>query len=169
MTKSGVRAEYSSVSKWLHWLILALLVIQFAIAWTMPEIGRGSVPIGLIGWHLSLGLTILAVMVVRLAWRLTHPVPPVPADLSPALATLSRATHNLLYAVLIARTVTRRCPCNACHGAPRNRSPACLWRVLSRRGPKRPDAAAHAALTPHQGPKQTGPQHDADHPTRLRF
>ena len=40
-------------------------------------------------------------MVVRLAWRLTHPVPPVPADLSPALATLSRATHNLLYAVLI--------------------------------------------------------------------
>jgi len=38
---------------------------------------------------------------VRLAWRLTHPAPPAPADLAPALATLSRVTHYLLYAVLI--------------------------------------------------------------------
>lgn len=101
MTKSDSRAEYSSVAKSLHWLILALLVVQFTIAWTMPDIGRGSVPTGLIGWHLSVGLAILAVMVVRLAWRVTHPVPPAPADLSPALATLSRATHYLLYVVLI--------------------------------------------------------------------
>ena len=101
MVKTEGRAEYSSVAKSLHWFILALLIIQFAIAWTMPDIGRGSVPTGLIGWHLSVGLTILAVMVVRLAWRLTHPAPPAPADLPPALATLSRVTHYLLYAILI--------------------------------------------------------------------
>ncbi len=94
-------AEYTGVAKSLHWLILGLLVVQFAIAWTMPEIGRGSVPTGLIGWHLSVGIAILAVMVVRLAWRLTHPAPPAPSDLQPALATLSRVTHYLLYAVLI--------------------------------------------------------------------
>jgi len=84
---------YSSVAKALHWLILALLVVQFAIAWTMPKIGRGSVPTGLIGWHLSVGVTVLAVMIVRLAWRATHPAPPAPADLPLALATLSRITH----------------------------------------------------------------------------
>lgn len=95
------RPGYTSVAKLLHWLILALLVIQFAIAWTMPNIGRGSVPTGLIGWHLSVGVTILAVMLVRLGWRLTHPAPPPPADLPASLALLARVTHYLLYALLI--------------------------------------------------------------------
>ena len=101
MTVIHNRTDYTSIAKLFHWLILALLVVQFAIAWTMPDIGRGSVPTGLIGWHLSVGVAILAVMIVRLAWRLTHPAPPAPADLAPALATLSRVTHYLLYAVLI--------------------------------------------------------------------
>jgi len=101
MTVIHNRTEYTGIAKLFHWLILALLVVQFAIAWTMPDIGRDSVPTGLIGWHLSVGAAILAVMIVRLAWRLTHPAPPAPADLAPALATLSRVTHYLLYAVLI--------------------------------------------------------------------
>lgn len=101
MTVIHNRTEYTGIAKLFHWLILALLVVQFAIAWTMPDIGRDSVPTGLIGWHLSVGAAILAVMIVRFAWRLTHPAPPAPADLAPALATLSRVTHYLLYAVLI--------------------------------------------------------------------
>ena len=101
MTVIDDRADYTGIAKLLHWLILVLLVAQFVIAWTMPDIGRGSVPTGLIGWHLSVGVAILAVMIVRLAWRLTHPAPPAPADLAPALATLSRVTHYLLYSVLI--------------------------------------------------------------------
>ena len=101
MTVIHNRTEYTGIAKLFHWLILALLVVQFAIAWTMPDIGRDSVPTGLIGWHLSVGAAILALMIVRFAWRLTHPAPPAPADLAPALATLSRVTHYLLYAVLI--------------------------------------------------------------------
>ena len=101
MTVIHNRTDYTSIAKLFHWLILALLVVQFAIAWTMPDIGRDSVPTGLIGWHLSVGAAILAVMIVRLAWRLTHSAPPAPADLAPALATLSRVTHYLLYSVLI--------------------------------------------------------------------
>ena len=93
--------QYTGVAKSLHWLIMALLIIQFAIAWSMPEIGRGSVPTGSIGWHLSVGVAILAMMIVRVAWRLTHAVPPAPVDLAPALVLLSRVIHYLLYAVLI--------------------------------------------------------------------
>ncbi len=101
MTNTKDQTQYSGVAKSLHWLILVLLIVQFAIAWTMPQIGRGSLPIGLIGWHLSVGLAIFAGMIVRLAWRLTHPVPSAPSDLSPGLAALSRRTHYLLYIVLI--------------------------------------------------------------------
>lgn len=94
-------ASYSQVAKTFHWLVVALIVVQFAIAWTMPDVGRGARPIGLIGWHLTVGTTILAVVFLRFAWRLTHPAPSPPADLPAALAALSRATHYGLYALLI--------------------------------------------------------------------
>jgi cytochrome b561 len=92
---------YSGVARSLHWLIVALLIAQFAIAWTMPDVHRGTRPIGLIAWHLSVGTSILAVMLVRLLWRWTHPAPPPPAKLSPLLRAVSRLTHYLLYLLLI--------------------------------------------------------------------
>ena len=42
-------ASYSQVAKTFHWLVVALIVVQFAIAWTMPDVGRGTRPIGLVG------------------------------------------------------------------------------------------------------------------------
>ena len=92
---------YTPAAKAFHWLIVAMVVTQFAIAWTMPEISRGTRPIDLIAWHLSVGAAILFVALARLGWRSTHPAPP-PIDLSPALKAISRATHVLLYLVLIA-------------------------------------------------------------------
>ena len=94
-------AEYPAALRVLHWLVVGLVVTQFGIAWTMPDIHRGTPPLGLVGWHLSVGLVILALMLVRLAVRLTHGVPPAPEDLPTALRLLSRATHYLLYALLL--------------------------------------------------------------------
>lgn len=92
---------YNAPAKVLHWLIVGLLVAQFAVAWTMPDVGRDTKPIGLIAWHLSIGTVILLVMLIRLGWRLVSTVPPAPSDLAPPLRMLSRATHFLLYAILI--------------------------------------------------------------------
>jgi cytochrome b561 len=94
--------KYNVVSRILHWVVAALVFLQFGIAWTMPEVERGTQPVGLIAWHLSIGTAILAVMLLRLIWRLTHAVPPVPNDLSPSLQIVSRATHYIIYAILIA-------------------------------------------------------------------
>ena len=44
---------YGPGAKSLHWLVVALLLVQFAIAWTMPGIRRGTCPDGLIGLHRS--------------------------------------------------------------------------------------------------------------------
>ena len=93
--------RYPVVLRFMHWLIVAIVVVQFAVAWTMPEIHRGTPPTGLIDWHLSIGSTILAVMLGRLGWRLSHRVPPPPNDLASSLRGLSRITHYLLYALLI--------------------------------------------------------------------
>jgi cytochrome b561 len=63
--------KYNVVSRILHWVVAALVVVQFGIAWTMPEVERGTQPVGLIAWHLSIGTAILAVMLLRLIWRLS--------------------------------------------------------------------------------------------------
>ena len=92
---------YNEVVKWLHWLIVVLLVVQFGVAWTMPEVHRDTQPVGLIAWHLSIGATILFVMLVRLLSRMANAVPPPPPHLPSALRLLSRATHFLLYGILL--------------------------------------------------------------------
>jgi hypothetical protein len=35
-------AGYTATAKFLHWLIVALVVAQFIVAWTMPHIGRNT-------------------------------------------------------------------------------------------------------------------------------
>lgn len=90
---------YDGVARLLHWLIVALIVAQFVLGWTMPDVHRDTQPVKLIAWHLGVGSTLLAVMLVRVVWRGTHRPPP--HTLAPVLQALSRATHFLLYAALI--------------------------------------------------------------------
>jgi cytochrome b561 len=92
---------YNHTAKSLHWLVLVLLVVQFAVAWTMPDIHRDTKPVGIIAWHLGIGVFILLVMLLRLGWRVVSEAPPAPIGLPPSLRRLSRATHFLLYAILI--------------------------------------------------------------------
>lgn len=44
--------KYDFVARTLHWLVLILLVAQYAVAWTMPDIHKGTLPVGLVAWHL---------------------------------------------------------------------------------------------------------------------
>ncbi|NTX27447.1 cytochrome b [Burkholderia pyrrocinia] len=93
-------ARYDAVARFLHWLIVALVVAQYAIGWTMPDVHRDTQPIGLIAAHLIVGTALLAAMAGRVLWRATHRPPA--SDLSPAMRALSGVTHFALYALLIA-------------------------------------------------------------------
>jgi cytochrome b561 len=93
-------ATYGLVARLLHWLIVVLIVAQFVLGWTMPDVHRDTQPVGLIAWHLTIGTALIAAMAVRIVWRLTHRPPP--GNLPPLLGTVSRSTHFLLYAALIA-------------------------------------------------------------------
>ncbi|MBY4867847.1 cytochrome b [Burkholderia sp. Bp9017] len=93
-------ARYDAVARLLHWLIVTLIVAQYAIGWTMPDVHRDTQPVGLIAAHLIVGAALLAAMACRVLWRVTHRPPP--DDLSPVMRTLSGATHVALYALLVA-------------------------------------------------------------------
>ena len=92
------RTEFDLVAKAFHWGMALLLVVQYTVAWTMPHIGKGTLPVGLVAWHLSIGTALLAMLLARLLWRLSHPVNHV--STSPLLNALAGAGHISLYLLL---------------------------------------------------------------------
>jgi cytochrome b561 len=92
---------YTGTAKALHWLIVALLIAQFALAWTMPHIGRNTPITTLISLHFTVGVVILAVALVRLLRRLGHSEPE-PEIGTPRWQIISaRIVHWLLYCLLV--------------------------------------------------------------------
>jgi cytochrome b561 len=99
------RLHYGTTAKTLHWLVVGLLLIQYPIGWLMPDIHRGMLPGAPMSFHVSFGITILALIVPRLIWRLTYPVAP-DASLPRWQRLASEGMHWLLYVLLFATTVT---------------------------------------------------------------
>src|SRR5450631_3754275 len=99
------RVQYGTTAKVFHWIVVALLLVQYLIGWLMPDIHRGMKPGAAMTFHVSVGLLILILIVLRFAWRLGHPVAPE-SSLSPWQRLSSEAVHWLLYALVLATTVT---------------------------------------------------------------
>ena len=97
--------QYGTTAKVFHWLIVALLLAQYPIGWLMPDIHRGMKPGAAMTFHVSFGMVILVLIVLRLAWRLAHPVAPK-SSLPPWQRLSSEAVHWLLYALVLATTIS---------------------------------------------------------------
>ena len=95
-------ARYTAVAVGLHWLVAALVLVQVTWGWSMQQIPKS--PPGLradaFNVHKSIGLVLLALMLLRLGWRLLHRPPPL-SGLPPWQRRLAHATHRVLYAALI--------------------------------------------------------------------
>jgi cytochrome b561 len=99
------RLQYGTTAKLFHWLIVALLVVQYPIGWLMPDIHRGQQPGAGMTVHISLGLLILAFIVLRFIWRLSHPVAPE-SSLPIWQRFSSEVVHWMLYFLVLATTLT---------------------------------------------------------------
>jgi cytochrome b561 len=99
-TGLSTQYRYNVVSRCLHWALLALLIVEFSIAWTMPEVEKDTRPVGLIAWHLFFGTLILTVVLLRILWHFTQTTPDsVPMPRWQELT--AKITHRLLYIVLV--------------------------------------------------------------------
>lgn len=96
----GSDARYGPVAQVFHWLVVVLLAAQY-LTELLPRLLPKDYEDAFVGPHVSIGPTILLIMLLRLGWRLANPPPPAPRDLAPSLRVISRVTHWLFYAVLI--------------------------------------------------------------------
>ena len=93
--------SYGMVAQALHWLVAALVFVQLALGLYAASLPLGIARLEWLSRHKSLGLAVLALALVRLAWRLLSPPPALPASMSRAERFAATATHRLLYALLI--------------------------------------------------------------------
>ena len=96
------RLQYGTTAKVFHWSIVALLVVQYSIGWLMPDV-HGGPPGVPMTWHISIGTVILALIVARFLWRVTHPVAPE-SSLPPWQRITSEGVHWLLYLLVLLTT-----------------------------------------------------------------
>lgn len=109
MSISNSRTRYGTVAMTLHWVIAVLILVNICLGLYFGEFVPDNAPpdvhkfaFELIQIHKPIGLTILVLSILRLLWRLVNPVPPLPQGMSPALKFTARATHFLLYFLIIA-------------------------------------------------------------------
>ncbi|KLD80157.1 cytochrome b [Xanthomonas hyacinthi] len=102
MTAKNTAERWGGVSQTLHWLIAALILLLGVVGLSMGELPKTPRYFWVYTAHKSLGLTVLALVIARLGWRLYAGAPkPVPG--TPGWQErIASATHVLLYVLIFA-------------------------------------------------------------------
>ena len=93
--------RYHWVAILLHWVIAALIFGQFALGWYMVDLPKGPDRSYFFALHKSLGLTAAMLIALRIAWRLTHPAPVLPATFPAWKIRAAALNHRLLYLCMV--------------------------------------------------------------------
>lgn len=98
--------RYSSAAIVLHWAIAVLILTNFAIGLKYGA-AHGLDKFAILQWHKSIGFTILALSLARLAWRLLGPAPPpLPAGMKRWEKGVAHAVHWAFYVLMIGLPLT---------------------------------------------------------------
>ncbi|WP_064697408.1 cytochrome b [Rhizobium aegyptiacum] len=95
--------RYGAIAQGLHWLIAALVGALFAIGWFMTSLPPSPDTIKVFNLHKSIGVAVLALMLLRVGWRLLSPPPPLPSSMSWIAQCAAKLCHLALYLLLFAQ------------------------------------------------------------------
>ena len=94
--------RYTRVAMLLHWLVALAVLGQIAFGWYLQLIPRLTPDRTIyVNLHKSTGLVIGGLILLRLAWRLGHEPPPLPASMPAWERGAARVSHVLLYACML--------------------------------------------------------------------
>jgi cytochrome b561 len=93
--------RYSLTAIVLHWVLALAILTAFFVGLYVEDLPFSPTKLKLINWHKWAGVTILALSVLRLVWRITHRPPALPVSIEQAMPGWQRAayhgTHHLMY------------------------------------------------------------------------
>ena len=96
--------KYGATAKWLHWPVAIIVILMLVFGRTLE-----ALPIPereqMIMAHSGLGTLVIALMIIRLAWRLSHQPPGATTDMGLWQIRVSKAMHWGLYGLFILQPV----------------------------------------------------------------
>jgi cytochrome b561 len=122
-------SRYTKTAVVLHWLIAIAIFGMFALGWFMSDLPKEApkqMTYDLFNWgiytwqlaeeasprtfyfnlHKSLGVTLLALIIIRILWRVTHKGPALLTSYKAWERKLATGAHHLLYVLMIALPVS---------------------------------------------------------------
>ena len=97
---TGERLRYTAGAKLAHWVIAALVAVQYFAALNMGPLEEGMPADALANLHVTVGPIVLLLAGWRLIARLREPVSQLP-DIPVWQQKLASLTHTLLYVLLV--------------------------------------------------------------------
>jgi cytochrome b561 len=96
--------KFGATAKWLHWLVAFFVILMLIFGRTLE-----SLPIDereeIIMGHSGLGTLVLVLMLIRILWRFTHPVPGALPNMSAWQSRMSSWMHVALYVLLVLQPI----------------------------------------------------------------
>ncbi|HEV2213391.1 MAG TPA: cytochrome b [Gammaproteobacteria bacterium] len=107
--------RYGAVAQLLHWTVVALVIVQFVLGVTAHGLPISLERLQLLARHKSFGMTLFAIVILRLLWRLYSPAPPLPGGMSRLQTLAAHLSHILLYGLLLVMPVVGWISSSASH------------------------------------------------------
>lgn len=96
------RFMFGRTQRWLHWSMALLIFAAIGLGVVSAYYPSGQQPRqGLLELHKSIGFTILALLIVRIVWRLVSGEPPYRRPLGHLTEMAARAGHLALYGLML--------------------------------------------------------------------
>jgi cytochrome b561 len=93
--------RYTWPAMLLHWLVALLIFGLFPLGLYMHDLPLSVLKLQLYAWHKWFGITVLLLVVVRMAWRATHRPPKLPATIPRWQQGVAEWMHGLLYVLIL--------------------------------------------------------------------
>lgn len=101
-TQEKSPSRYDTMTIVLHWIMAALILVLFPLGWYMVDLPKGSAErSAFFVLHKSIGLTVAALLVIRIAWRARAPAMAAAPGLAPWQEQTARIAHRLLYVFMV--------------------------------------------------------------------
>ncbi|MFO7188882.1 MAG: cytochrome b [Pseudomonadota bacterium] len=94
--------RYTRTAVLLHWLVALLVLGLFPLGLYMADLPLSPTKLKLYSYHKWAGVTVFALALLRLLWRLRHAPPPLPASQPAWQRRAAHAGHLLLYGFMFA-------------------------------------------------------------------
>lgn len=108
--KRSSSVYYTRTAQALHWLMAIIFISAWIIGFYSGNFlsydADGSFKGEVITLHKNIASTILFLVVIRIFWRYTHPVPEIPASMPPLMQKLAHMGHLALYLMLLALPIS---------------------------------------------------------------